>query len=90
MLRIIARPFRCAKNWQARSETYNIGGNNQYTNLEIVNIICDILDRLHSESKFCPHSKLINFVKDRPGHDRRYAMDIKNPKGKRLALNDNL
>jgi dTDP-glucose 4,6-dehydratase len=57
-------------------QTYNIGGNNQYTNLEVVKNICSILDRLQPESKFNPYSKLINFVKDRPGHDRRYSMDI--------------
>jgi dTDP-glucose 4,6-dehydratase len=57
-------------------QTYNIGGNNQFTNLEVVKKICVILDHLQPDSKFCPHSKLISFVKDRPGHDRRYAMDI--------------
>jgi dTDP-glucose 4,6-dehydratase len=57
-------------------QTYNIGGNNQYTNLEVVKNICSILDGLQPESRFNPHSNLINFVKDRPGHDRRYAMDI--------------
>lgn len=57
-------------------ETYNIGGNNQPTNLEIVTSICAILDEIHPESPFRPHSNLIQFVSDRPGHDRRYAMDI--------------
>jgi dTDP-glucose 4,6-dehydratase len=57
-------------------ETYNIGGNNQPTNLEIVNAICSILDEINHTSPFCPHQKLIQFVADRPGHDRRYAMDI--------------
>jgi dTDP-glucose 4,6-dehydratase len=55
-------------------ETYNIGGNNEWTNIRIVELICDVIDRL------APHlggnsSKLITFVKDRPGHDRRYAID---------------
>lgn len=58
-------------------ETYNIGGNNQPTNLEIVRSICTILDQLLPESKYKPHDQLIEFVPDRPGHDRRYAMDIK-------------
>ena len=57
-------------------ETYNIGGNNQPTNLEIIHQICEILDDLLPESPHRPHKNLISFVKDRPGHDRRYAMDI--------------
>ena len=57
-------------------ETYNIGGNNQPTNLQVVQNICEILDELLPDSKSAPHAGLINFVKDRPGHDRRYAMDI--------------
>lgn len=57
-------------------ETYNIGGNNQPTNLEIVTNICTILDEIQPESPFKPHSNLIQYVTDRPGHDRRYAMDI--------------
>ena len=56
-------------------ETYNIGGNNEWENINIVNLICDILDELVPSSKFAPHSSLIKFVKDRPGHDRRYAID---------------
>ncbi|NPV86923.1 MAG: dTDP-glucose 4,6-dehydratase [Anaerolineae bacterium] len=57
-------------------ETYNIGGNNQPTNLEIVHTICRILDQLCPDSPHYPHAHLIKFVADRPGHDRRYAMDI--------------
>jgi len=57
-------------------QTYNIGGNNQPTNLQVVQNICAVLDELLPNSKFKPHAQLINFVKDRPGHDRRYAMDI--------------
>ena len=57
-------------------QTYNIGGNNQPTNLQVVKTICEILDELRPNSKFKPHANLINFVKDRPGHDRRYAMNI--------------
>ena len=55
-------------------ESYNIGGNNQPTNLEIVTTICDLLDEFIPIDKF--HKELITFVKDRPNHDRRYAMDI--------------
>jgi dTDP-glucose 4,6-dehydratase len=57
-------------------ETYNIGGDNQPTNLDIVTILCNILDELQPDSPHVPHEGLIEFVTDRPGHDRRYAMDI--------------
>ncbi|MFP5410024.1 MAG: dTDP-glucose 4,6-dehydratase, partial [Gammaproteobacteria bacterium] len=56
-------------------ETYNIGGCNEKTNLEVVHTLCAILDELHADSPVTPHAKLITFVKDRPGHDRRYAID---------------
>jgi dTDP-glucose 4,6-dehydratase len=56
-------------------ETYNVGGHNQKTNLEVVNAICALLDEARPHSKI-RHSTLISFVKDRPGHDRRYAMDF--------------
>jgi dTDP-glucose 4,6-dehydratase len=58
-------------------ETYNIGGDNQPTNLEIVRLLCGILDECCPQSSYVPHEKLITFVTDRPGHDRRYAMDIR-------------
>ncbi|MDR3736266.1 MAG: dTDP-glucose 4,6-dehydratase [Acidobacteriaceae bacterium] len=58
-------------------ETYNIGGNNQRTNLEVVNTLCDLLDEFVPESKFVPHAQLIGAVEDRPGHDRRYAIDAR-------------
>ena len=57
-------------------ETYNIGGNNQPTNLEIVQQICALLDVLVPDSPHKPHSSLIMFVTDRPGHDRRYAINL--------------
>lgn len=57
-------------------ETYNIGGNNQPPNLEIVSTICKILDGRLPDSAYKPHESLMQFVADRPGHDRRYAMDI--------------
>jgi dTDP-glucose 4,6-dehydratase len=56
-------------------ETYNIGGCNQKRNVEIVESICAILDELRPGDPVVPHRKLITFVKDRPGHDRRYAID---------------
>jgi dTDP-glucose 4,6-dehydratase len=55
-------------------ETYNIGGNNQPTNLDVVKMICDILDQESPTS--LSHHNLIKFVPDRPGHDRRYDIDI--------------
>src|SRR5690606_41239495 len=55
--------------------TYNIGGENQPANLTIVETICDILDEVAPDSQHKPHKNLIKFVKDRPGHDRRYDMD---------------
>jgi len=54
-------------------ETYNIGGGVQPTNLEVVQRLCAILDELEPERR---HAELIKFVTDRPGHDRRYAMNI--------------
>jgi dTDP-glucose 4,6-dehydratase len=57
-------------------ESYNVGGNNQPTNIEIVDAICAILDALRPNSAFYPHASLKTFVADRPGHDRRYAMNI--------------
>jgi len=58
-------------------ETYNIGGNNQRSNLEVVKTICALLDELVPESTYKPHAQLITYVKDRPGHDRRYAIDAR-------------
>jgi|YelNatPaOPRAMG01_1025707.scaffolds.fasta_scaffold00023_47 dTDP-glucose 4,6-dehydratase len=57
-------------------ETYNIGGNCEKTNLEVVQTLCALLDELLPDSPHRPHAQLITFVKDRPGHDRRYAIDI--------------
>lgn len=56
-------------------ETYNIGGHNEKTNLEVVKTICALLDELLPDSNNRPHAELITYVKDRPGHDRRYAID---------------
>jgi dTDP-glucose 4,6-dehydratase len=57
-------------------ETYNVGGNNQPANLTIVKTLCSLLDQLLPRSPYTPHEQLIQYVTDRPGHDRRYAMDI--------------
>ncbi len=56
-------------------ETYLVGGNNQQSNIEIVKAICQILDEIQSRADQLPHASLIKYVGDRPGHDRRYAMD---------------
>jgi dTDP-glucose 4,6-dehydratase len=56
-------------------EMYNIGGWNEKANLEVVRTICRLLDELSPSSK--PYAELITFVKDRPGHDRRYAIDAR-------------
>ena len=54
-------------------ETYNIGGGNEQRNIDIVRLICRLMDELNPQG--APHDKLINFVTDRPGHDWRYAID---------------
>ena len=56
-------------------ETYNIGGRNERTNRCVVESICSLLDELSPTSPHVPHRQLITFVKDRPGHDRRYAIN---------------
>ena len=58
-------------------ETYNIGGRNELKNLEVVNTICAALDEFRPHDPVVPHRGLIKFVTDRPGHDRRYAMDTR-------------
>ncbi|HSF82398.1 MAG TPA: dTDP-glucose 4,6-dehydratase [Anaerolineales bacterium] len=62
-------------------ETYNIGGNNQPTNLDMVHTLCEILDECQPDSPYIPHASLVRHVTDRPGHDRRYAIDITRIKG---------
>ena len=57
-------------------ETYNIGGWNEMTNLEIVHTVCDLLDELRPDAAGS-YRRLITYVKDRPGHDRRYAIDAR-------------
>ncbi len=56
-------------------ETYNIGGNSERANLDVVTTICNLVDELRPDSAADPRSKLIQFVQDRPGHDRRYAIN---------------
>ena len=74
-------------------ETYNIGGNNQPTNLTIVETVCDLLDEIQPAAE--SHRRLITFVTDRLGHDRRYAMNISKIERElgwrpRYSLNDGL
>jgi dTDP-glucose 4,6-dehydratase len=56
-------------------ETYNVGGNSERNNLHVVETICDLVDELRPNASIGPRRKLITFVADRPGHDRRYAID---------------
>lgn len=57
-------------------ETYAVGGGNQPPNLTLIHTICEILDECAMNSPYKPHARLIRFVTDRPGHDRRYAIDF--------------
>ena len=68
-----ARALRLVLERGRVGETYNIGGWNEKTNLEVVRAICAILDELRPHG--APHTSLITYVQDRPGHDRRYAID---------------
>lgn len=68
-----ARALRLVLERGKPGETYNIGGWNEKTNLEVVQSICTILDELHPQGSL--HSKLITYVADRPGHDKRYAIN---------------
>lgn len=65
--------IRAALKRGRAGETYNIGGNSEKTNLDVVHTLCATLDTLHPATG--PHARLITFVKDRPGHDRRYAIN---------------
>jgi dTDP-glucose 4,6-dehydratase len=58
-------------------ETYNVGGWNEKPNLEIVHTICRLLDELRPRKGGGSYAEQISFVKDRPGHDRRYAIDAR-------------
>ncbi|MEF3130375.1 dTDP-glucose 4,6-dehydratase [Rhizobium sp. 268] len=56
-------------------ETYNVGGRNELTNLSVVNTLCGILDELRPRADRASYTSQMTFVRDRPGHDRRYAID---------------
>jgi dTDP-glucose 4,6-dehydratase len=63
-------------NQGREGQTYNIGGGVQPTNLQVIQQLCAALDEYLPNSPYAPHSSLMKFVTDRPGHDRRYAIDI--------------
>jgi dTDP-glucose 4,6-dehydratase len=62
-------------NRGAPGETYNVGGNNEVKNLDLVEQLCELMDELAPNLPVRPSKDLITFVKDRAGHDRRYAID---------------
>ena len=70
-----ARALRLVLETGKDGQTYNIGGHNEKTNLEVVKTICTLLDKLVPDSAYIPHESLITYVADRPGHDVRYAID---------------
>jgi dTDP-glucose 4,6-dehydratase len=70
-----ARALEAVLTRGAIGESYNIGGRSERTNLQVVESVCAILDRKRPRADGSPHRELIDFVADRPGHDRRYAID---------------
>jgi dTDP-glucose 4,6-dehydratase len=72
-----ARALWCVLNRGRVGEMYNIGGESERKNIEVVQSICAVLDELVPSSPHIPHGSLITFVDDRPGHDKRYAIDFK-------------
>lgn len=70
-----ARALRLVLEEGKPGDTYNVGGHNEQTNLHVVQAICALLDELAPDSPHRPHSSLISYVTDRPGHDQRYAID---------------
>ncbi|MGQ0620517.1 MAG: dTDP-glucose 4,6-dehydratase [Panacagrimonas sp.] len=68
-----ARALRVVLERGSAGETYNVGGKAERRNLDVVHRLCEILDARRPQD--APHARLITFVKDRPGHDRRYAID---------------
>ena len=70
-----ARGLRLALSEGVAGETYNIGGFNERSNLQVVKTLCALLDEMLPDSPHRPHESLITYVDDRPGHDLRYAID---------------
>ena len=69
------RAIRMVLNGGRVGETYNVGGRNERNNLEVVHALCALLDELKPRADGVSYTDQITFVKDRPGHDRRYAID---------------
>jgi len=69
--------IRCVLAKGRLGEVYNIGGWNEKANLEIVHTVCSLLDELRPRAGGKPYREQISFVTDRPGHDRRYAIDAR-------------
>ena len=67
--------IRCVLERGRPGHTYNVGGWNEKTNLEVVHMLCDILDQVNPRADCRSYREQIVFVRDRPGHDRRYAID---------------
>ncbi len=70
-----ARALVHIMNTGAKGRSYNVGGNEERNNLDVVNAVCAILDGLRPAGNHRPHAELIEYVADRPGHDFRYAID---------------
>ena len=75
MSRIIAPPSAPSSHNGRIGETYNIGGNSERANIDVVTTICDLVDQMRPAPALAPRRNLITYVADRPGHDRRYAID---------------
>ena len=69
--------IRCVLQGGRLGETYNVGGWNEQPNIEIVRIVCSLLDELRPRADGASYTNQITYVKDRPGHDRRYAIDAR-------------
>ncbi len=69
------RAISCVLEKGVPGEVYNVGGNSEQKNIDVVTILCNLLDELLPDSDNYPHGDLVTFVKDRPGHDQRYAID---------------
>jgi dTDP-glucose 4,6-dehydratase len=70
-----AAALRVALEKGVPGQTYNIGGWNEQANLDTVQMLCALLDEFLPESPYKPHAQLLTYVTDRPGHDRRYAIN---------------
>jgi dTDP-glucose 4,6-dehydratase len=71
------RAIRTVLSQGSVGETYNVGGRSEKKNLDIIGTVCELLDELRPKDPVVPHNQLVTFVKDRLGHDRRYAMDTR-------------